>query len=121
MTRARLAAENYLLDRALFRSKRSGRVIDPRFTLFSYPYRWYYDVLRALDYFRSTGAEFDERCAEAVDLVIDKRDPGGRWPLENVHQGPTYFRMEGPEGHPSRWNTLRAMRVLDWAGIMAPN
>jgi len=113
---ARSRGEEYLLDRNMFRSRSSGKVVDPRFTMFSFPPRWYYDVLRGLEYLRSTGSGFDDRCAEAIDLVAAKRDHGGRWPLENTHQGPTLFEMEGPDGLPSRWNTLRAMRVLDWAG-----
>lgn len=112
-TRAR--GEEYLLERGLFRSRRSSEIIDPRFTMFSYPTRWYYDILRGLEYFRSTGSAVDDRCAEAIDLVMSKPDSEGRWPLENTHQGPTHFRMEGADGDPSRWNTLRAMRVLDWA------
>jgi hypothetical protein len=112
---ARRNTEEYLLERRLFRRHSNGQVIDPRFTMFSFPTPWYYDVLRGLDYFRTAGAEPDERCAEAIDLVVGKRDSVGRWPLENIHQGPTHFRMEGEEGLPSRWNTLRAMRVLDWA------
>jgi hypothetical protein len=114
---ARLRGEEYLLERSLFRSRSTGDVIDPRFTMFSYPTYWYYDVLRALDYFRSVGRAFDDRCAEAIDLMMGKRDAEGRWPLENVHQGPTHLRMEGSEGSPSRWNTLRSMRVMRWAGI----
>lgn len=113
---ARTRGEEYLLERGLFRSRSTGEVVDPRFTMFSFPYYWYYDVLRALDYFRSTGAPLDDRCREAVGMVSAKRDNEGRWPLENVHQGPTHFRMEGPERDPSRWNTLRALRVLAWAG-----
>ena len=113
---ARRRGEEYLLERSLFRSRSSRQIIDPRFTMFSFPTRWYYDVLRALDYFRSTGGGLDERCAEAVDLVVGKRDEQGRWPLENTHQGPTHFEMEGPDGFPSRWNTLRAQRVLRWVG-----
>lgn len=113
---ARGRAEEYLLERGLFRSRSTGQIIDPRFTMFSFPTRWYYDVLRALDYFRSTGRGLDDRCVEAVDLVAGKRDEQGRWPLENTHEGPTHFEMEGPEGFPSRWNTLRARRVLRWAG-----
>jgi hypothetical protein len=113
---ARARAEEYLLERGLFRSRSTGQVVDPRFTMFSFPPRWYYDILRSLDYFRSTGADPDDRCSEAIDLVANRRDRTGRWPLENTHQGPTPFEMEGPDGFPSRWNTLRAMRVLDWAG-----
>lgn len=117
VTAARVRGEEYLLERSLFRRRTSGQVIDPRFTMFSFPVRWYYDVLRGFEYFRTTGAGFDERCAAGIDLVISKRDAVGRWPLENIHQGPTHFRMEGHEGSPSRWNTLRAMRVLDWARV----
>ena len=114
---ARMRGEEYLLERRLFRRRSDREVIDPRFTLFSYPARWYYDVLRGLEYFRSTGGAFDHRCADAVALVVRRRDEAGRWPLENVHQGPTLIEMEGPEGFPSRWNTLRALRVLRWAGV----
>ena len=112
----RTRGEEYLLERGLFRARSTKQVIDPRFTMFSFPTWWYYDVLRALDYFRSTGADLDDRCAEAIDLVVGKRDDAGRWPLENTHRGPTHLELEGPDGFPSRWNTLRAMRVLDWAG-----
>jgi hypothetical protein len=117
VTTARSQGEEYLLERGLMRTRSTGRIIDPRFTMFSFPAYWYYDVLRGLDYFRSTGARFDERCTEAIDLVVSKRKADGRWPLENIHQGPTHLEMEGPENDPSRWNTLRAMRVLNWAGI----
>lgn len=116
VSEARAAAEEYLLERRLFRRRTNGEVADPRFAMASFPPRWYYDVLRALDYFRSTGCAPDDRCTEAIDLIAAKRDANGRWPLENVHQGPTHFEMEGPEGAPSRWNTLRALRVLRWAG-----
>ncbi len=115
VTEARSEGEQYLLERRLFRARSTGEVVDPRFTMFSYPTRWYYDVLRGLEYFRSTSEPPDDRCAEGIDLVRRKgRD--GRWVLENTHQGPMHFTMEGPDGFPSRWNTLRALRVLDWAG-----
>jgi hypothetical protein len=113
---ARRRGEEYLLERGLFRRRSTREIADPRFTMFSFPTRWYYDVLRALEYFRSTGLEPDDRVAEAIALVADKRDEDGRWLLENTHQGATHFAMEGPEGFPSRWNTLRALRVLRWAG-----
>jgi hypothetical protein len=112
---ARHSGEEYLLERGLFRRRSTGQVIDPRFTMFSFPTYWYYDVLRGLDYFRSTGAAPDGRCADTIALVAGKRDKDGRWPLENTHQGPTHVEMEGPEGSASRWNTLRALRVLRWA------
>jgi hypothetical protein len=89
-------------------------VIDSAFTQFSYPTYWHYDVLRGLDYMRAAGAAPDERMAEAIELVESKRDAEGRWLLENSHPGRMHFAMDEGEGRPSRWNTLRAMRVLRW-------
>ena len=83
---ARRRGEEYLLERRLFRRRSTAQVIDPRFTMLSFPTRWYYDVLRGLNYLRSTGAAPDDRCHEAIALVARKRDEHGRWPLENTHQ-----------------------------------
>ncbi len=116
VTDVRKRGEEYLQERALFRSLTAGHVVDPRFGMFSFPAYWYYDVLRALEYFRITGDQLDGRCEEAVEMVKGKRDRNGVWALENRHQGPTHFSLDGPEGTPSRWITLRAMRVLEWAG-----
>ena len=116
VTAARRKGEDYLLARGLFRRRSTGQVADPRFTMFSYPARWYYDTLRALDYFRAVGEAPDPRLEESIALVAGKRDENGLWALENTHQGPTHVQMEGPDGFPSRWNTLRALRVLRWAG-----
>jgi hypothetical protein len=113
---ARLTAQEYLLERRMLRRLTTGEVADPAWTQFSFPTYWHYDVLRGLDYLRSAGVEPDERCAEAIDLVESKRDPNGRWPLENTHPGRVHFDMDEGDGKPSRWNTLRAMRVLDWHG-----
>lgn len=115
LSEARRTGEDYLLDRKLMRRKSTGQVIDPDWTEFSFPPGWHYDVLRALDYMRSV-REPDERCAEAIELLISKRDADGRWNLENTHPGDTFFAMDPGDGQPSRWNTLRAMRVLDWYG-----
>jgi hypothetical protein len=111
---ARRRGEGYILERRLFRRKSTGEVIDPDFLRFSFPTWWHYDVLRALDYLRDAGVEPDERLAEAIEMVEANRDPEGRWPLQNVHPGEIDIEIEGAEGEPSRWNTLRAMRVLDW-------
>jgi hypothetical protein len=111
---ARLRGQEYLLERGMFRSLSTGEVIDPDWMQFSFPTRWHYDVLWGLDYLRRAGVERDQRVAEAVNLVEKKRDRDGRWPLENPHAGEVHFDMEGSAGMPSRWNTLRALRVLDW-------
>lgn len=111
---ARRRGEEYLLSRRLFRRASTGEVVDPDWLSFSFPTQWHYDVLWGLDYLRSTGAGPDPRLAEAVELVRDKRQPDGRWLLENTHAGLRYFDLEEGDGRPSRWNTLRALRVLRW-------
>ena len=114
VTEARVRAQEYLLERRLFSSLSSGEVIDRNWTLFSFPPTYHYDVLRGLDYLRSAGVEPDDRVAEAVTLVAKKQHQNGRWPLENPHPDRVPFDMEGGAGTSSRWNTLRALRVLDW-------
>jgi hypothetical protein len=111
---ARKCGEKYLLERALLRRKSSGKVVNPDWLKFSYPTRWFYDVLRGLDYFRATGSTPDGRMAEAVDLVRSKQQPNGTWLLENTHPGKVHFALEDGDGQPSRWNTLRALRSLKW-------
>jgi hypothetical protein len=113
-TAARLRGQEYLLERRMFRRFSTGEVIDPAWTRFSFPTWWHYDVLRGLDYLRRAGATPDERLAEAVELVESKRDGDGRWSLENQHPGVMAVEVDEGEGRPSRWNTLRALRVLDW-------
>ena len=113
---ARRRGEAYLLERRLFRRRSTGEVIDPTWLRFSFPHWYYYDVLRALDHLRDGGGEPDERIAEALDIVEGNRGPDGNWPLQNVREGESHFEMERGEGTPSRWNTLRALRVLRWAG-----
>ena len=111
---ARRRGEEYLLQRKLFRRKSTGEVVNPAWLQFSFPTRWHYDVLRALEYFRSTGDVPDSRMDEAMDLLRSKRQPNGTWLLENTHPGKVHFALEDGDGRPSRWNTLRALRVLRW-------
>ncbi len=111
---ARVRGEAYMLERRLFRRKSTGEVIDPSWLQFSFPTWYHYDVLRGLDYLRAVGDKPDERAAEAIGVVEGNRDADGRWPLQNVHVGEAHFQMDEGEGKPSRWNTLRALRVLDW-------
>lgn len=111
---ARQRGEEYLLERGLFRRKSTGAVVDPAYLQLSFPYYWHYDVLRVLDYFRRTGAQPEPRMAEGVEVVRSKRMADGRWPLDHIHPGRVHFDMESGVGSPGRWNTLRALRVLDW-------
>ena len=120
VTEARLRGQEYLLERRLFRRRSTGEVIErdrkggAAWTRFAFPTWWHYDVLRGLEYLRSAGVAPDERMAEAIELVASKRDGDGRWPLETRYPGVMPVETDEGEGHPSRWNTLRALRVLRW-------
>lgn len=119
-------SEEFILEHKLFKSHRTGETIDKRFLMLSYPSRWRYDILRALDYFQSTKQSLlnsnhsiiqstnqlvDSRFDDALEVLLNKRRPDGTWPLQAKHPGQTHFDME-QTGKPSRWNTLRALRVL---------
>jgi hypothetical protein len=114
VTKARKRAENYLLERRMFRSLRTGQVIDKRWLRFSFPTFWHYDVLRGLDYLRNAGIKPDSRVREAIKIVIERRHQNGRWPLNVLHPEHIPSQMETDVGSASRWNTLRAIRVLRW-------
>jgi len=120
VTEARLRGQEYLLERRLFRRRSTGQVIErdrkggAAWTRFAFPTWWHYDVLRGLDYLRSAGVPPDERAAEAIELVASKRDGDGRWLLETRYPGLMPVETDEGEGRPSRWNTLRALRVLRW-------
>ncbi len=116
---AREHAHDYLLERRLFHSLSTGDVIDPSWTRFSFPPRWWYDVLRGLDYLRDARVVPDDRWSDALALLEEKRTGDGRWKLQNHHKGREHFRMEQP-GEPSRWNTLRALRVQRWVDRSEP-
>ncbi|MFC1509256.1 prenyltransferase/squalene oxidase repeat-containing protein [Candidatus Omnitrophota bacterium] len=104
-------SREFILRHRLFRSDRTGDIIDKKMLMLSYPSRWHYDILRALDYFRSAGVQYDPRMQDAIDVLMKKRRADGSWPLQARHPGQTHFDME-KTGEPSRWNTLRALRVL---------
>ncbi len=120
VTAARLRGQEYLLERRLFRRRSTGEVIErdrkggAAWTRFAFPTWWHYDVLRGLEHLRRADVAPDERVAEAIDLVASKRDGDGRWPLEVRYPGEMPVETDDGEGRPSRWNTLRALRVLDW-------
>ena len=114
VTKARKRGENYLLERRIFRSLRTGKVIDQRWLRFSFPPFWHYDVLRGLDYLRNAGIKPDRRVGEAIKIVMERRHQNGRWPLNLLHPEPIPLKMETAVGSASRWNTLRGLRVLRW-------
>jgi hypothetical protein len=117
---AQRRAREFLLIHRLFRSHRTGRVIKSEFKKFFFPPRWHYDILRALDYFQGVNAPRDQRLAEAIDIVRTRRGSDGRWPLASYYKGKSFFELERL-GMPSRWNTLRALRVLKWWELGAPH
>jgi hypothetical protein len=117
---ARLRGQEYLFERRLFRRKSTGEPIErdrkggAAWARFAFPTWWHYDVLRGLDYLARAGAAPDERVAEAIELVASKRGGDGRWRLETQYPGKMLVDLDEGEGRPSRWITLRALRVLDW-------
>lgn len=119
---ARVRGQEYLLERKLFKRLSTGAVIEhdrkggPAWNQFSFPAGWRYDILRALDYMRAAGVAPDARMDEAVALLASKADAAGRWQLGIVHEGEAIAEPGVAEGQPSRWNTLRALRVLEWYG-----
>jgi hypothetical protein len=114
IARARKRGEDYLLKRGMFRSLRTGKVIEKRWLRFSFPPHWHYDVLRGLDHLRNAGIRPDNRIDEAVEVVIVRRHQNGRWPMNLLHPERIPLAMETEVARASRWNTLRALRVLRW-------
>lgn len=109
----RVEGVEFLLRHRLYKSHQTGEIFDHRMTRFSFPPRWYYDVLRVLDFFQECNIDYDPRMDDAMKILKKKQRKDGLWPLQNRHPGRTFFEMEQP-GKPSRWNTLRALRVLYW-------
>jgi hypothetical protein len=114
--KARKRAEKYLLERRMFRSLRTGEVIDKRWLRFSFPTFWHYDVLRGLDYLRNAGIQPDGRVSDAIEIVIARRHQNGRWPLNLLHPEHIPLEIETGIGRASRWNTMRALAALRWYG-----
>jgi hypothetical protein len=125
VTEARHRGEDYLLKRRLLRRLSTGEVIQRDrkgggvWTRFAFPPWWHYDVLRGLDYLRGAGVAPDERVTEAIDQVASKRGDDGRWLQDVQYPGVMPVVIDGAEGEPSWWNTLRALRVLDWYSARA--
>lgn len=107
------SSKEFILLHRLFLSDRTGDIIRKEFLKLSYPGRWYYDILKALDYFQYSRTEWDERMKPAIDVLLKKRKKDGTWSLQAHHPGKLHFDME-TVGEPSRWNTLRALRVLKY-------
>jgi hypothetical protein len=120
VTEARLRGHEYLLERKLFRRKSTGEVIEQdrkggsAWARFAFPTWWHYDILRGLEYLRRAGVTPDDRVAEAIDIVESKRGSDGRWLLDVQYPGQMPIEIDDGEGQPSRWITLRALRVLNW-------
>ncbi|WP_420644882.1 hypothetical protein [Candidatus Leptofilum sp.] len=111
LQKAEAQAREFILQHRLFRSDKTGQIIDKKMLMLSYPSRWKYDILRALDYFQFAGISYDPRLQDALDILKKKRRKDNTWPVQAKHPGQTHFDME-KTGGPSRWNTLRALRVL---------
>jgi len=115
LDRIAVDAREFILQHRLYLSDRTGETIDKRFLMLSYPSRWFYDILRALEYFQNANIAYNARMQPALDMLLQKRRADGTWPVQAKHPGQVHFDME-QTGSPSRWNTLRALRVLNHYG-----
>ncbi len=111
LQKAELESREFILMHRLYKSDKTGEIIKNQFLKLSYPSRWYYDILRALDYFHLAKAKYDGRMKDAIEVILKKRKTNNLWLLQSNHPGQTHFEME-KVGEPSRWNTVRALRVL---------
>ena len=116
LQKAEKESREFILLHRLFKSHTTGKIISNRMLKLSWPSRWYYDILKSLDYFRDAGVGYDERMRDAIDILLKKQRKDKTWPLQQKHSGLTHFDME-KTGEPGRWNTLRALRVLGHFGI----
>jgi hypothetical protein len=112
VTQPMAAGREFFLDHRLYRSHRTGAVVDPAFARFPFPPQWHFDIMRGLEHFRAAGAGRDQRLGDAVDAIRRARRPDGTWPVYRPYPGRCWFALEPPEA--SRWATLRALRVLAW-------
>lgn len=113
LQKAKQSSEDFILQHKLFRSDKTDKIINPNFLKLYYPSRWYYDILKAMDYFQFAKVKYDVRMEEAITIIKGKQNKDGLWKLAANHPGQTHFDMEKP-GNPSRWNTLRALRILKY-------
>lgn len=113
IAKSRNLAHEFLLAHRLYKSHRTGKVFDAKMTTMPFPPRWKYDFIRALDYFRACNAPRDERMSDAIELLQKKQKKDGSWLMNSGMSGRKFFDLE-KAGKPSRWNTLRALRVLNW-------
>lgn len=110
---AEARGREFFASHQMIRSHRTGRIPDPRMSQIPFPPRWHHDVLRGLDYFRASEAPRDERLADPIEILVGHRRQSGRWPIHANYPGQVWFTLESGR-QPSRWNTLRALRVLRW-------
>ena len=113
ISKVRARGHDFLLAHRIYKSHRTGKVFDPKMTTMPFPPRWKYDFIRALDYFRACDAQKDERMSDAIELLRIKQKKDGIWPMNSGMSGLKYFDLEAA-GQPSRWNTLRGLRILNW-------
>ena len=79
---------------------------------FGYPTFYVSDMLEILEVLSALGFAADERLDHAFQVLLDKQDDMGRWPLEYTYNGKTWVDVE-EKGKPSKWVTLRALRVIN--------
>ena len=120
LQKAEKESREFILEHKLFKSDKTGKIIDKKMLSLSYPSRWRYDILRVMDYFQLAKVDYDDRMNDAIEILLKKRNKENTWNLQANHKGQIHFEME-KVGKPSKWNTLRILRVLNYFEIDLKN
>lgn len=78
---------------------------------FGYPIGYVADILQNLELLAFLGQANNPKLAKALELALSKQDLRGRWKMEYSLNGKMWADIE-KKGQPSKWVTLRALRVL---------
>lgn len=109
----------FLLMHRLFKADHHGhRIINPHWLTLSFPVFYNYNILRGLDVLTRLDYASDERLQDAVQILLQKRQPNGSWILESTPAGRMHTNIEA-KGKPSKWITLIALRSLKRINLAA--
>jgi hypothetical protein len=113
----RRAAEVFL-RRRLFKRVSNGKVIHPEFVALHYPLYWHYDFLGGLKALAQVGRIRDERCADALDLLEERRLPDGGWPAQKRYYKVSRGAMQANSDYVD-WGGTNAKRMNEWVTVDA--
>ena len=102
---------NYLFKHHLYKKSHDlSQVGHQDWIKFGFPRLWQTDALEMLEILINLDY-YDKRMQDAVDLIVNKQNNEGKWNMERTFNGRFQTSIE-PKGKPSKWNTLKALKVL---------